>query len=129
MGGSVVIGGVTADRQSNQTKDSKVPETQVFDQAVFIKNRNEKIKQMKTDAKGINTLAQEINTEIHKQDEKLDEMNKKLENEVVGGLKEANQDLEEAVKISESANKASTIGCIAVIIVLAIGAGVGVFMI
>ena len=87
--------------QEQQQQNPNVPKMQVFDQAKFIQNRNAKISQIRQDAEGLNTLASEINGKIHEQDEKLDQINSELEYNVTN-LKDANTDLEEAVRISSS---------------------------
>ena len=101
-----------------QKQDDSVPALEVYDQEKFIAQRQAKIKQIKTDAKGLNTLATEINGKIYEQDEKLDSINRELSYNV-DNMKKANKDLEEAVKLSSGGNKCLLIGVtVAAILVL-----------
>lgn len=90
--------------QQTQIQDDSVPTMEVYDQEKFIAQRNAKIKQIKNDAKGLNTLAGEINTKVYEQDEKLDALNKELSYNV-DQLNKANKDLEDAARMSQGGNK------------------------
>lgn len=76
---------------------------EAYDQSAFIEKRNKKIKQIKADAKDLNSLATTINGKVHQQDEKLDDLNKELVYNV-DELHKANKDLDEAAKISGKSN-------------------------
>jgi t-SNARE complex subunit (syntaxin) len=77
---------------------------ETYDQEAFIEKRAKKIKQIKSDAKDLNSLATTINGKVHQQDEKLDDLNKELEYNV-DELHKANKDLETAAKVSGKSNK------------------------
>lgn len=94
---------------------------EVYDQEKFIAQREAKIKQIKTDAKGLNTLASEINTKVYEQDEKLDTLNKELSYNVEQ-LNKANKDLEDAARLSKGGNKCLLTWVIIIAVLVAIGA-------
>ena len=128
-GGDDLAMPLTIPGQEQAQQDEDVPEMQVFDQAKFIKQRQAKISQIKHDAKGLNTLASEINGKIHEQDEKLDKINSELEYNVQN-LKDANQDLEEAVKLSGGGGRNKCfIPCLIGLSVTVVGGGVALFFI
>ena len=77
---------------------------EAYDQTAFIEKRNKKIKQIKSDAKDLNSLATTINGKFHQQDDKLTDLNKELEYNVEE-LHKANKDLEVAAKVSGKSNK------------------------
>lgn len=113
--------------QEQQQQNEDVPQMQVFDQAKFIQDRQKKISQIKSDAKGLNTLASEINGKIHEQDAKLDQINSELEYNV-GNLKDANKDLEEAVRLSSGGGKNKCfIPCLIGLSVTVVGGGCALF--
>jgi len=77
---------------------------EVYDQTSFIANRDKKIKQIKTDAQNLNSIATEINVKVHQHDQKLDSIDKELVYNVEE-LNKANKDLEKAAELTKGGNK------------------------
>lgn len=89
----------------NQNGDTgDIPVMQAYNQQEFIDNRNDKIKQLHSDAKEVKDIASQVNKNIYEQDEKLDYVVKKNKEQVVN-VQTANQELAQAREITANRNK------------------------
>jgi len=117
-----VLDSVLDPYQGQHMEDDMIPATKVYDQEKFIQQRNEKIVNIKTEAKGLNDLAVVIHDKVEEGGYKLDALNKNLE----GGVKEikqANRELAQAREIGSKQNKNS---CVMVLLIIVLLAALGV---
>lgn len=83
---------------------NEIPIQQAYVQEEFIKNREDKIAQMHSDAKEVREIAGKINEKIYEQDDKFSEINKEMGNNLKD-VQEANKELAKAREITQERNK------------------------
>lgn len=88
-----------------ERRSSDVPVMMAYNQTAFIEKRQKDIERLHSDAKELKEIAGNVNAKIYEGDEKLDNLNSKLEKNVVNNLKHANEDLAKAEEITKARTK------------------------
>ena len=100
--------------------NSNMPVMQVFSQAEFADKRQKDVEKLHAEAKDVRNIAVDINAKVYKQEEKLEQINKKMDREVLGNLKKGNEDLMKAEEVGAKRNKNYCF----LIILLVVGLGI-----